>query len=463
MNNWDFLIQADGEQTWTSLSDRAPVTEGKYRLMARTGKAHAEVEICIAYYSQSGMIPSKKRYSRLTDAEGALMIFPLFSLTVGRWQIYCLPNMMEQLCGANWKQTLTVEVGAKSTVTAAIAHSAIEEKPATSINLETPIPLAIPITQEINDQGVEITTVNLDESLRDVVLENMEPNEQSVEILSFIEEADQTDGNLQDFRNNEKLDLEGSNEDSNEPEIDFENLIEQATFLEKTGLELPDFDDFENEEISLEIFAKRDRPWESFEELPEMGLSLDDLENNLNQLVRSLAPTQNAIAGFPTQENVPLESIDSIPSISSPEESSPELIAESVIENGIDAIEKDETVIVPLENIDLAPVAEGEIVANPEDHALVPTNLQIKTYVVELIDLENNSAFTLDIEVAEVENGVYANIDLPQPSKMRKMLYKTNFFGHRKILPPKLYPHRSANSIQRPIQLAKFKPCPLSA
>ncbi|MEB3311715.1 MAG: hypothetical protein VKJ02_15935 [Snowella sp.] len=457
MNTWDFLIQADGEQTWISLSDRAPVTEGKYRLMAQTGKPHAEIDIGIAYYSGSEKIPQKKRYSRLTDAEGALMIFPWFSLTVGRWQIYCRPNMMEQLCGANWKQTLTVEVAAKSTVTGAIAYPTPAEQPET---------VMIPTVALDPAPEIEIQSVNLEKSQFSEVLdlEKIEPSEPVAEIPTLREETEETEPIFQEDLKEESLNFTDSEDGSSEPEIDFELLLQQnaenGTFLEKTGLELPGF---EEDEISLEIFAKRDLPLEHWEPLPENSSSLEALEQNLTELVQRLIPPPSEIAIAQSDPDVlPRETLETIPVL---EAFHPQPMAEPVLEKASEPMaEKDAIAVIDTHNNrELEEIAEGELDTNKTDSALVSLKMQTKTYVVELIDLENNAAFTLDIEIAEVENGHFGKIDLPQPDRMRKMLYKTNYFSHRKILPPKLYPHRPASQRNKPIQLAKFKPCPISA
>lgn len=103
----------------------------------------------------------------------------------------------------------------------------------------------------------------------------------------------------------------------------------------------------------------------------------------------------------------------------------------------------------------------AEIVAIAEESSLVPSPFRSTNYVIELSYLDYASSITFDIEVVEPKHQPSRALDLPNPAKMNKYLYK-NFGLRQEILPPKLYPHRSSFKARKSIQLAKFEKQSLS-
>ncbi|MFM7440811.1 MAG: hypothetical protein ACKO2V_19805 [Snowella sp.] len=111
MNTWDFLIQREGEKTWSSVTDISRLKTGKYRLMVRTPKLNQAVDISITYYPESDLRLTKRRkYYRQTNERGFLAILPFTPLGTGSWEISCRPDLMNELCGENWHKKITLEV-----------------------------------------------------------------------------------------------------------------------------------------------------------------------------------------------------------------------------------------------------------------------------------------------------------------------------------------------------------------
>lgn len=117
MNNWDFLIQREGEKTWSSVTDISRLKTGKYRLMVRTPKLNQAVDISITYYPESDLRLTKRRkYYRQTNDRGFLAILPFTPLGTGAWEISCRPDLMNELCGENWHKKITLEVFSNTTI-----------------------------------------------------------------------------------------------------------------------------------------------------------------------------------------------------------------------------------------------------------------------------------------------------------------------------------------------------------
>lgn len=114
MNTWDFLIQREGEKTWSSVTAISRLKAGKYRLMVRTPKLNQAVDISISYCPESDLTATKrKKYYRQTNDRGFLAILPFTPLRSGAWEISCRPDLMSELCGENWQKKITLEVFSK--------------------------------------------------------------------------------------------------------------------------------------------------------------------------------------------------------------------------------------------------------------------------------------------------------------------------------------------------------------
>jgi hypothetical protein len=111
MNTWDFLIQREGEKTWSSVTAISRLKTGKYRLMVRTPKLNQAVDISISYCPESDLTATRrKKYYRQTNDRGFLAILPFTPLRSGAWEISCRPDLMSELYGENWQKKITLEV-----------------------------------------------------------------------------------------------------------------------------------------------------------------------------------------------------------------------------------------------------------------------------------------------------------------------------------------------------------------
>jgi hypothetical protein len=114
MNTWEFLLQREGEKTWSSVTAISRLKAGKYRLMVRTPKLNQAVDISITYRPESDLTaPKSKKYYRQTNDRGFLAILPFTPLKSGVWEICCRPDLMSELCGENWQKKITLEVFSK--------------------------------------------------------------------------------------------------------------------------------------------------------------------------------------------------------------------------------------------------------------------------------------------------------------------------------------------------------------
>ena len=111
MNTWDFLIQREGEKTWSSVTTISRLKAGKYRLMVRTPKLNQPVDISISYCPESDLTATRrKKYYRQTNDRGFLAILPFTPLRSGAWEISCRPDLMSELYGENWQKKIILEV-----------------------------------------------------------------------------------------------------------------------------------------------------------------------------------------------------------------------------------------------------------------------------------------------------------------------------------------------------------------
>ncbi|MEB3123953.1 MAG: hypothetical protein VKL41_22345 [Snowella sp.] len=186
MNNWDFLIQREGEKTWSSVTDISRLKTGKYRLMVRTPKLNQAVDISITYYPESNLRLTKRRkYYRQTNERGFLAILPFTPLGTGSWEISCRPDLMNELCGENWHKKITLEV---------FSNTAIETQQ--QIELATEIARFKEKRHSILGQNLAELTINRDNNeslsleLDSLIFEQSKHRMSVQEMIQNIEEKD---------------------------------------------------------------------------------------------------------------------------------------------------------------------------------------------------------------------------------------------------------------------------------
>ena len=165
MNTWEFLLQREGEKTWSSVTAISRLKAGKYRLMVRTPKLNQAVDISITYCPESDLTATKrKKYYRQTNDRGFLAILPFTPLKSGVWEISCRPDLMSELCGENWQKKITLEVFSK-------------EKSQSQQQLELATEIA-----SFKEKRYSI----LEQNLADLIMNRDENESISVELDSFI-------------------------------------------------------------------------------------------------------------------------------------------------------------------------------------------------------------------------------------------------------------------------------------
>jgi hypothetical protein len=113
MENWQFLIQKQGERSWRPLeSPHKEIIEGRYRVVARSNFASKDVEVRITHNS-SLEIPPKRRIqkrSRRINSEGLVAVIPFTYLKPGIWELSCSGDLMSDFLGKPWQHSVQLQV-----------------------------------------------------------------------------------------------------------------------------------------------------------------------------------------------------------------------------------------------------------------------------------------------------------------------------------------------------------------
>ncbi|MDJ0616898.1 MAG: hypothetical protein QNJ63_09160 [Calothrix sp. MO_192.B10] len=113
MENWQFLIQKQGEHRWHPLeSPTVELPEGKYRVVANSNYANTDVEVRVTHYSHHESPPKRyvKKRSRRTNTDGVMAVIPFTSLKPGSWELRCSGDLMSDIMGNSWKFSVRLEV-----------------------------------------------------------------------------------------------------------------------------------------------------------------------------------------------------------------------------------------------------------------------------------------------------------------------------------------------------------------
>ncbi len=116
MDYWEFLIQKEGDRSWLPLeSSQVEILEGRYRIVARSGRANATVEIRILHQSTEEVPPKRRiqKRSSLTNQDGLMVVFPFTRLQPGTWEIGCCGDLMADLLGNGWRSAIRLQVLSK--------------------------------------------------------------------------------------------------------------------------------------------------------------------------------------------------------------------------------------------------------------------------------------------------------------------------------------------------------------
>ena len=113
MEQWQFLIQKEGERTWHPLEKpNIEITEGRYRVVARSNRTNTDVEVRVTHSSPSEVPPIRRIQKRVrrVNSEGLTAIIPFTYLKSGIWELQCSGDLMSDLLGGNWQYTVNLTV-----------------------------------------------------------------------------------------------------------------------------------------------------------------------------------------------------------------------------------------------------------------------------------------------------------------------------------------------------------------
>ncbi|GAA6622072.1 hypothetical protein [Scytonema sp. NUACC26] len=119
MENWQFLIQQQGDRSWRPLeSPTEEITEGRYRIVARSNRTNMDVEVRIAHTSTLEMPPKRRiqRRSRRVNSDGLMAVIPFTYLKPGIWELRCSSNLVSDVLGTSWQQDIRLQVLPKVTI-----------------------------------------------------------------------------------------------------------------------------------------------------------------------------------------------------------------------------------------------------------------------------------------------------------------------------------------------------------
>ena len=89
-NNWEFLLQQEGDRSWLPLeSPDVEILEGRYRVMVKTAVPDTVMDIRITHES-TDELPTKRRTqvrSGETSAKGLLLVIPFTQMQPGVWEL----------------------------------------------------------------------------------------------------------------------------------------------------------------------------------------------------------------------------------------------------------------------------------------------------------------------------------------------------------------------------------------
>lgn len=110
MEDWEFLIQKEGDRSWLSVeSPEVEILEGRYRMVARCSQNNVPVEIRAIYQSSEEFPPKRRMQKRgtRTNAEGLMVVIPFTRLKPGFWDFTCFLDQTTQ--GSIRVEVLSIE------------------------------------------------------------------------------------------------------------------------------------------------------------------------------------------------------------------------------------------------------------------------------------------------------------------------------------------------------------------
>ncbi len=171
MEQWQFLIQKQGDRTWRPLeSPKGEILAGRYRVLARSNRPNTDVEVRVTYFSTQEVPPKRRiqKRSRSTSSEGLMAVIPYTNLKPGIWEFQCSGDLMSDILGKSWQYTAYLqvlaqpgdeEVNAESnslpqpdTIADDNLVSTAAAEPEMSVDITNTVPAKLPIVTELQTQ-----------------------------------------------------------------------------------------------------------------------------------------------------------------------------------------------------------------------------------------------------------------------------------------------------------------------
>jgi len=113
MENWQFLIQKQGDHNWRTLeSPNLKILADNYRVLARSYLNNMDVDVRVTYISTQDVPPKRRilKRSRRTNSEGLMAVIPFTHFKPGIWELRCSGDIMSEMLGKSWQHTLFIQV-----------------------------------------------------------------------------------------------------------------------------------------------------------------------------------------------------------------------------------------------------------------------------------------------------------------------------------------------------------------
>ncbi|BAZ84243.1 hypothetical protein [Dolichospermum compactum] len=184
MENWQFLIQKQGDHTWRTLeSSNLKVWAGNYRILARSGLNNTDVDVRVTHISIDEVPPKRRllKRSRRTNSEGLMAVIPFTHFKPGIWELRCSGDIMSDMLGQSWQRTLIIHVSPLET-SAALPPQLVEESDlAVTTEADTEVSIVMNHGTPVWFKGE--TTEQILQNLLDLALPEDEPllDEETIE------------------------------------------------------------------------------------------------------------------------------------------------------------------------------------------------------------------------------------------------------------------------------------------
>jgi hypothetical protein len=115
MEDWEFLIQREGDRGWRSIkTGNLQLLEGNYRIVANSNLLNAPVQLRITHQSLGETVPQRRSLTRerVSNAKGTILVIPFTQLHSGIWQFVCSGTTTTQ---TTWHHVLKLRVLPRAT------------------------------------------------------------------------------------------------------------------------------------------------------------------------------------------------------------------------------------------------------------------------------------------------------------------------------------------------------------